>query len=158
MTDPSFVLDGMLGSLARWLRIMGYDSLYVQDVSDRDMLELLQGNQRFLLTRDRQLSARAGERGLFVESDELDEQLVAVTERFSLDIKGRMTRCSACNGELLPQEREEIRADVPEGTWTTYQEFWRCAACGKIYWRGAHWKNIERRLDALSIGRRRGPH
>ena len=157
MNEPAFLLDGMLGSLARWLRMLGYDSLYVQDVRDRDMLDMLHGNHRVLLTRDRQLSDRAGERGYFVESDDLDQQLAAVAERFSLDTEGRMTRCSACNGVLLPQEREDVKGEVPEGTWSTYREFWRCEACGKVYWRGAHWKNIEDRLNDLSTGRRKGP-
>jgi hypothetical protein len=67
MAEPRFLLDGMLGSLARWLRIMGYDALYVRDASDADMLARLVGNDRTLLPRDRQLADRAGGRGLYLE-------------------------------------------------------------------------------------------
>ncbi|OPX63093.1 MAG: hypothetical protein A4E29_00406 [Methanomassiliicoccales archaeon PtaB.Bin134] len=157
MADPCFMLDGMLGTLARWLRIMGYDSLYVQDADDRRMLQLLEGNQRVLLTRDRQLCARAGPRGFLVLSDDLDSQLEAVAGEFGLSPEGRMTRCSACNGALVTQEKEEVRGDIPEGTWSAHDEFWRCGECGKVYWKGAHWNNIRRRMEELSRGPRRSP-
>ncbi|MBP8685912.1 MAG: hypothetical protein KBH31_03520, partial [Methanomassiliicoccales archaeon] len=97
MAEPRFLLDGMLGSLARWLRIMGYDALYVRDASDADMLARLVGNDRTLLTRDRQLADRAGGRGLYLEEGELEGQLLTVVERFGLSTEGRMARCSACN-------------------------------------------------------------
>jgi uncharacterized protein with PIN domain len=157
MAEPSFLLDGMLGSLARWLRIMGYDALYARDALDREMLESLRGNERALLTRDRQLADRAGERAFFVESDELDEQLAAVVREFALRTDLGCSRCTACNGELLPVEKGSVEGEVAEGTWEEHQEFWRCAACGKVYWHGAHWKNIQRRMDALSTGRGSSP-
>ena len=150
MPEPTFLLDGMLGSLARWLRIMGYDSVYRKDLADGDMLNML--GERSLLTRDKQLAQRAGPRGFYLESDDLDLQLSAVAERFGLRPDPERTRCTACNGELEKAAKDEIRDEVGEGTWNGHQDFWRCRECGKVYWQGAHWKNIRRRLEAFSTG------
>ncbi|MCX6650050.1 MAG: Mut7-C RNAse domain-containing protein [Methanomassiliicoccales archaeon] len=152
MAEPSFLLDGMLGSLARWLRIMGYDARYMRDLADADMLRLLQGNERHLLTRDRQLAERAGERGFCVSEMDLDAQLLAVVAEFGLRTEQSYRRCTACNGELQAVDRGSVKDEVAEGTWNGYQDFWRCASCGKVYWQGAHWKNIEKRLEGLSRG------
>lgn len=148
MPEPSFLLDGMLGSLARWLRIMGYDTVYLKDEEDDALLALL--GERFLLTRDRQLAQRAGAKGFFLESDELDAQLSAVVQRFSLHYDAERTRCTACNGRLEKVPKNLVRDQVAEGTWNGHQKFWRCLDCGKVYWRGAHWKNIQRRLEMIS--------
>ncbi len=148
MAEPSFLLDGMLGSLVRWLRIMGYDSSYLKDEKDSELLALL--GERYLLTRDRQLAQRAGARGFYLESGDLDAQLYAVVERFGLSFDPKRTRCTACNGPLETVPKWRLEGRVPEGTWGGYQEFWVCRECGKVYWHGAHWKNIQRRLDGLS--------
>lgn len=148
MPEPSFLLDGMLGSLARWLRIMGYDSEYLKDQEDGALLAL-QG-ERYLLSRDRQLAQRAGARGLYLESDELDMQLSAVVQRFGLRFDLERTRCTACNGPLHKVPKDLVKDQVAEGTWNGHQEFWRCQDCGKVYWQGAHWKNIRRRLEEIS--------
>ena len=152
MSEPSFLLDGMLGSLARWLRIMGYDALYKRDLPDRDMLALLEGNERVLLTRDRQLAARAGARGHFISEMDLESQLLAVAREFQVRPDRLPPRCTACNGQLRQVERGSVKGEVEEGTLSEQHEFWRCAECGKVYWQGAHWKNIRRILDALSKG------
>jgi hypothetical protein len=147
----------MLGSLARWLRILGCDALYLRDAPDTDLLELLSGNQRFLLTRDRQLATRAGVRGLFLVDDELDAQLVAVVSAFDLRLDQGPRRCTACNGPLLQVDKAAVKDEVGEGTWSGHQRFWRCADCKKVYWQGAHWKNIEKRIAALSTDRGNAP-
>jgi len=148
MPEPSFLLDGMLGSLARWLRIMGYDSEYLRDEDDRALLAVL--GDRYLLTRDKQLAQRAGPRGFYLESDDLDVQLSAVVERFDLRPDLERTRCTACNGLLDKVPKDQVREKVEEGTWNEHQEFWMCRNCGKVYWHGAHWKNIRDRLDRIS--------
>lgn len=150
MTDPSFLLDGMLGSLSRWLRLLGYDAEYVRDTSDREMLSLLQGNDRLLLTRDRQLAERAGDRGVLITMTDLNSQLMWLENRLGLRLQPDLRRCTACNGELQTVDKSTVQNEVAEGTWKGYDTFFRCRRCGKIYWQGAHWKNIRRRLDAIS--------
>ncbi|MCG7844900.1 MAG: Mut7-C RNAse domain-containing protein [Methanomassiliicoccales archaeon] len=151
--EPSFLLDGMLGSLARWLRILGYDALYLRDVLDADILSTLLDNERILLTRDKQLATRAGPRGLLIVDRELDAQLETVVAMFDLRLDQEPRRCTACNGKLRSVERSSVKGEVREGTWNGHQEFWRCADCGKVYWRGAHWKNIRLRIASLSKDR-----
>lgn len=148
MPERAFLLDGMLGSLARWLRIMGYDSEYLRDEEDNALLTAL--GERYLLTRDRQLAQRAGDRGFFVESDDLDVQLYSVVKRFGLRPHLERTRCTACNGILEKVPKDQVKGEVEEGTWNEHQEFWACLECGKVYWRGAHWKNIRDRMDRIS--------
>ncbi len=148
MPEPSFLLDGMLGSLARWLRIMGYDSVYLKDEKDGELLAAL--GDRCLLTRDRQLAQRAGARGFYLESDDLDAQLSAVVKRFELRFDLERTRCTSCNGPLQKVDKELVRDRVAEGTWSGLQEFRMCRDCGKVYWQGAHWKNIRGRLEKIS--------
>jgi uncharacterized protein len=150
MAEPSFLLDGMLGSLARWLRIMGYDALYLRDLPDGDMLDLLRANDRRLLTRDRQLAERAGERGFRVTGTDLDAQLMAVVTEFHLRVDPAARRCTACNGELRSVDKGSIKGQVAEGTWSVHQDFWRCGGCGKIYWQGSHWKNMDKRLKEIN--------
>lgn len=156
-SEPSFLLDGMLGSLARWLRILGYDTIYLRDVPDTELLQLLSSNERILLTRDRQLAARAGKRGLYIVDDQLEAQLTTVVKNFDLRLDHEPRRCTVCNGVLLPVERDSIKDRVGEGTWNGHQRFWRCDECGKVYWQGAHWKNIEKRMAALSTDRGNAP-
>lgn len=156
MPEPSFILDGMLGSLTRWLRMMGYDALYLRDLPDMDMLRSLEGNERFLLTRDRQLAVRAGERGLFVPSIDVDEQLAFVGNSFGLKYLGPW-RCTECNGELSSVEKGSVKGEVQECTWRWNDEFWRCARCRKLYWKGAHWNSIKKRMDLISTDRGNSP-
>ncbi len=85
-----------------------------------------------------------------MESDDLDAQLLAVVERFGLRFDLERTRCTACNGPLENVAKELVRDRVAEGTWSVHSEFWRCRDCGKVYWQGAHWRNIRGRLERIS--------
>ncbi|MGD0056373.1 MAG: Mut7-C RNAse domain-containing protein [Methanomassiliicoccales archaeon] len=155
MTDerPKFSADEMLGSLSRWLRIMGYDTTYEKNMEDADILRLASAEDRILLTRDKDLVRRAKGRGLYVESDELSEQLSQVFEAFDLSTYEALTRCTVCNGDLVIVQPNEVKDDVPVGALDNNDEFYRCTKCGKIYWKGSHWDNILNRLGALNSDR-----
>ena len=98
MGRPRFALDGMLGSLARWLRIMGYDSIYEGNIDDTVLLHRAAAEQRFLITRDKQLALRAGDGGILITSDRLEDQLSMMVERFHLGFGETPSRCTVCNG------------------------------------------------------------
>ena len=153
---PRFAADEMLGSLARWLRLMGYDTTYAKDVGDTELIETTRSNGRFLLTRDRELAERAGDRGFYVESDDLDTQLRAVSARFGIEPDPENARCTVCNGELRTVTREDAKGNVPEGALENNTSFYVCSRCGKYYWRGSHWKNITKRLQDVSDAVRGG--
>jgi uncharacterized protein with PIN domain len=143
---PRFLADEMLGSLARWLRIIGYDTVYVKDMKDSEILELASSEGRFLLTRDQQLAERAGPRGLLITSAVLDEQLEQVAATYGLRMDEPMSRCTLCNGPLRAVTREEIGPQVPERVRASHEEFYICQNCGQVYWKGSHWERINERL------------
>jgi uncharacterized protein with PIN domain len=150
---PQFAADEMLGSLARWLRLMGYDTLYAKDVEDTALLEIARSEGRVLLTRDKELSERTGDGGLYVESDDLDMQLRQVSLMYCLESDPDRARCTLCNGELRAITKEEAQGRVPEGALENNAIFYTCSGCGKYYWRGSHWKNITKRLEEISEGK-----
>ncbi|HDD60613.1 MAG: hypothetical protein DRN35_04510 [Thermoplasmata archaeon] len=144
---PSFVVDSMLGKLARWLRILGFDTLYFRDVEDEELLKISEEGGRYLLTRDRELYHRASPRGVLISEMGLDGQLKEVALALSLYKYDLPTRCPLCNTVLRRAERESVRGAVPEGTLEHYREYYICPGCGKIYWHGSHWGGIVRRAE-----------
>ncbi len=150
MTRPRFSADEMLGSLARWLRLMGYDTRYERDTDDTHILERARLDDRILLTRDKKLAERAGEKGLYVEFHDLEGQIKQVIMAFGLTFNEDLSRCTTCNGELILIGKEEASKGVPEGSLRSNEQFFRCKSCGKYYWKGSHWKNIQKRMNALT--------
>jgi hypothetical protein len=150
---PAFIVDHMLGSLARWLRMLGYDSHYDKILSDNEIIAFARKEQRKILTRDRELSERGG--GFYISSTELEEQLVAVAKEFSLSYRPDRMRCSVCNGTLHKIDAVSIKDKVPQKSFENAKEFWRCDSCRKIYWDGTHWKGIMDRLERLGLMRSR---
>ena len=150
MTRIQFSTDEMLGSLARWLRLMGYDTNYERDRGDTEILEKAEIDGRILLTRDKKLAERAGEHGLYVSARDLDEQLRQVTRAYGLIFDEDRSRCTACNGELTLISKEEASKGVPEGALRSNEQFFLCGSCGKYYWKGSHWHNIRRMMATLN--------
>jgi uncharacterized protein with PIN domain len=146
---PRFVVDGMLGSLARWLRMLGYDTAYAKDLEDEEIIRLSSQEKRTIVTRDRQLASQPG--AIMITDEELDLQLKAVHDKFGLSLDEGAIRCSACNGSLVDLPKDEAAKLVPEGALGNNQVFWRCESCGKAYWRGTHWIGIMERLRKLNL-------
>lgn len=148
MEDSSrFLCDHMLGTLARWLRLLGYDTAYPGAVKDDALLTLAEREGRVLLTRDKELATRQGAATLYIASDALDAQIRQVLVDLTPDVGDPMSRCSVCNGPLSEATREEVRGEVPEGVWERQREFWRCTSCGQYYWRGTHWERMRPAID-----------
>ncbi len=135
-----FYADAMLGSLARWMRVLGYDVEYESAIDDRLLVRRALSQGRIVLTRDKQLSVRRSLRGRvrFIESDQLESQLRQVVERYPIGEEGFLTRCLRCNTPLEDIEREEVRGEVPAYVFETEKRFRKCGPCGKIYWPGTH--------------------
>jgi uncharacterized protein len=153
MADPRFVADVMLGRLARWLRALGYDTLYVRDAPDAQLLGLALREGRRLLTRDAALARRARDAGFLVRAETLDEQLREVMSACGLDGRASLSRCLECNGVLAAVPAEAIREAVPAYTFATHREFWRCPDCRRVFWAGSHAAGILRRLEPYLGGR-----
>jgi len=152
---PRFLCDHMLGSLARWLRFLGYDTLYPETMDDTGILRLARDDRRMLLTRDKELASRAAGLGHLVQSDVLDEQLADIRKAFDLDLSGErpLSRCSLCNARLVAIGKGEAeKAGVPAPIVQRHDRFWRCPGCGQLYWPGSHYERIMGKIGELDKG------
>lgn len=136
----------MLGTLARWLRILGYDTLYDPALDDHQLARLARAEGRVLLTRDTQLARRRGVDSLLIESEHLDGQIAQVVSSLDLDPARLFSRCPVCNGQLVDLDPEEARERVPAYVARTHHAFKLCPGCRRVYWRGSHWQQMEERL------------
>ncbi len=150
-----FLLDGMLGKMTRWLRMMGYEAEYMNDCSDQKLLQLAEQDSLILLTSDEQLYRTASARGLdcfLVEGRSEPERLAHLARRYglSLRIDTRESRCPVCGSRIQETEKSEVQKLVPEATFKVYRTFWVCTnpKCSKVYWQGSHWERIEQTLEA----------
>ncbi len=165
MGDKRFIADAMMGEVARWLRILGYDTLYNRNYTDYQILRIAEKTGRIIITRDRGLHNRARKRGLksvYVSSHRVEERLaeVAAGAGVRLHADPDRSRCPECNGPLRRVEDKGLVKDkVPPRALDAYDTFYICMVCGRVYWRGGHWRNIERVLgEARSLASRiRGP-
>jgi uncharacterized protein with PIN domain len=137
----------MLGSLARWLRFFGHDTLFEPRMDDRELAALAEAQGRWLLTRDRDLAA-VGPRTVLIRSEGLEEQLQEVFQRRGLSPEPTLdrARCGACNGELEDVSRAAVSDSVPPYVAGTASRFRRCRACGRVYWPGSHGERILARM------------
>lgn len=149
-----FLLDGMLGKLVRWLRMIGCEATYMNDSPDRDLLSLAKRDSLVLLTSDEELYRTAISRGIesfLVEGRTEPERLADLAERYrlSLRIDTAVSRCPMCGYIIRETKKQEVKDHVPPTTFKVYRGFWVCTnpACGKIYWKGSHWKRIEQTLE-----------
>jgi len=149
-TAVRFLADRMVGRLAKWLRMLGYDTAY-PDADDGALVRLAQREGRILLTRDTRLCRRR-DLGphLFIESDHVLEQLRQVLTTFRLDPRAAVgPRCAHCNGPLEPVGRAEAAGAVPAFVLASHAAFGRCRGCGRLYWPGTHWERIEATVRRL---------
>jgi uncharacterized protein with PIN domain len=146
-----FIADGMLGKLTRWLRMLGQDVEYFKSLNDEQLIKTAKAENRVLLTRDLKLYQLARKRGVdttLVKGAMEAEKLAGLARRFEfkLEIDVAVSRCPKCNSSIRAVSKEKILDSVPEATSTYYDEFWECPGCGQVYWRGSHWKRIEKTL------------
>ncbi len=156
-----FIADAMLGRLARWLRLLGYDTYYERDITDDALLLLARRAGRTILTRDTRLIERRAARGqaLLITSNDPAMQLKQVIEHFSLGVLDA-PRCSLCNGLLVRvPDKRSLKDLVPEYVFLHQAKdgFSRCSACGHLYWEGSHSGGIRTKKSlAAATGRKGG--
>jgi uncharacterized protein with PIN domain len=143
----TLLADGMLGRLAKWLRLLGYDTEYDNEASDLELARRARSEGRILLTRDRELAARRGLRTLLIESQVLVEQVRQVEDELGPPPDPALTRCSVCNVTLTPTDREEVSDKVPPYVLRTQDDFTICASCGRVYWPGSHMDLINQQFE-----------
>jgi len=149
MNDLCFLADSMLGTLAKWLRLLGYDTAYDAQCDDNQLVRLARAEGRILLTRDTGLLKRKGLNCLFVESEVLEEQLAQVLQAFDLRVDNPFSRCPVCNTALEEVPKYEAWGQVPPFVFQTQRTFSLCPECNQFYWRGSHWKRMSERMERL---------
>jgi uncharacterized protein with PIN domain len=151
----SFVADAMLGTLAKWLRILGYDTRFDPALDDHQLVRLARAEDRVLLTRDRELARRRGMRALLISSEHLDDQIRQVLKDLGLGTSRSWangpSRCPVCNERLETMDPEAARARVPAHVAQTQEEFKHCPACQRVYWRGTHWQRMAEFVAQLHL-------
>ncbi len=148
----TFVADCMLGRLAKWLRILGFDVLYFSKAEDKDLVDIARREERVLLTRDTGLIERTAKRPnrLFIRSDKWEDQVVQVLDDFELWGEVRPnTRCVACNLPLKPLARERARNLVTPYVSEHASAFAICPGCARVFWQGSHTGDMERKIERL---------
>ncbi|HLB25648.1 MAG TPA: Mut7-C RNAse domain-containing protein [Nitrospirota bacterium] len=150
-----FAADAMLGKLARWLRLMGYDTFYLRDIGDDELLRVAHEEGRLLITRDTRLvkRLRPGEY-LFIRDNAPLEQVRQAVGELGLKVgeEALFSRCTLCNEPLADAEKESVLGMVPEYTYNRVESFRSCASCGRVYWPGTHAGRVLERLKELSGG------
>ena len=151
--DVRMIADGMLGRLAKALRMLGFDVAYDPFIADSELIRRAKEEHRVMLTRDTGMLRRRGlPRLVFVTSDHAGEQLGQVARELGLtfNLRAALTRCTVCNGLIDSVPKDSIKDEVPPYVFRTQETFARCRGCGRIYWRGTHVEHMERKLARLT--------
>ncbi|MDP8242390.1 MAG: Mut7-C RNAse domain-containing protein [Candidatus Celaenobacter antarcticus] len=134
-----FAVDKMLGRLAKWLRLLGYDTFYKNKIKPVTLLSIAQSENRIIVTKNRYfLKHPFPVPILFLNTDTLEKQLLEIDDKYPLQKNKAFSRCPLCNNATTPVEKENIKKLVPEYVFRTHECFHQCIHCGKIYWRGTH--------------------
>jgi uncharacterized protein with PIN domain/sulfur carrier protein ThiS len=141
LRDPKFILDVHLGRLAKYLRVMGFDTLYRNDYTDNEIVDISLKEGRIILTRDKGLLMRnAVQRGYWVRNTSVRAQASEVIRRFNFfSLISPFKRCIECNGLIEPVSKESVMDLLQPGTRKYFNDFFRCTGCMKVYWKGSHY-------------------
>ncbi len=151
LREPKFIADVHLGSLARYLRMLGFDVFYKNNLSDEEIIETALQERRAILTKDRDLLKNNRiTHGYWIRNDSIEGQLKEVIERFDLKENiNEFMRCLECNSILIPVEKHKIEDRLPPKVKEWQDQFWYCENCDKIYWRGTHYEKMIKFIEHL---------
>jgi len=151
LRETRFVADVHLGKLARYLRLLGFDTLYRTHCDDAELARLAHEQKRILLTRDRGLLKRSlVTHGLYVRATDPRRQVREIIGRLDLRRSLRpFQRCARCNGQVRPVAKEQILERLGPNTKRYFQDFWMCRECRQIYWKGSHYQKMQALIQDL---------
>jgi uncharacterized protein with PIN domain len=145
-----FAADRMLARVARWLRMLGADTLFDERLDGAAMLRVARAEGRIMLTRDKRL--RTASEVLFLESNGFRTQLREILARHPFDIyRDAFSRCSRCNTRLIAIDRELVRMRVPPFVYASNEKFSECPRCAHLYWGGTHPDRILQEVRKLGL-------
>jgi hypothetical protein len=148
-----FLCDQMLGTLAKWLRIYGFDTFYAsRDMDDPEVLEISKKENRILISRDKNLiiaARRENLKTIEISTTDLDEQISIVLGNIKPDKTKILSRCIICNAKVEDIKKQNVEDKVPEKVFKNKEKFWLCKNCNKIYWKGSHYEKMFEKIDNL---------
>jgi len=150
-----FIADIMVGKLARYLRMAGYDVAYFNDAPDDMILKIAREEDRIVLTRDTLMLKRREFkngvlRSVLIKDDKLKEQLMQVRSELKIKLEPDLARCLVCNDLLIKAKKENIAGKVPPYVYRTQENYMYCSKCGRYYWRGTHYSHIKNFFEKLN--------
>lgn len=151
-----FIADNNVGKLARWLRMVGFDTLSFNGANDAEMVIAAEAEERIVLTRDTGIMERrpitsCKVQAILIESDRLDQQILQVVSTLKIG-KSQLkplTLCLECNRLLMPRTKAEVKDRIPPYVFKTQEQFVECPRCNRIYWKGTHWQAMQRKIDIM---------
>lgn len=155
---PKFIVDNNVGRLAKWLRVLGFDTLFINPIADEDLLAIARRDGRIIVTKDTAFLRRREVidgrlKVVFVRSNDRLGQLREVIEALNLPAPDRwFSRCLACNAPLTAVPKAEVADQVPPYVYATQNGFQRCPSCGRVYWPGTHWERMRAELQTVMAG------
>lgn len=151
LREIKFILDVHLGKLSKYLRLLGFDTLYNNSLDDPEIIETAQHEKRIILTRDFGILKNGNvTHGYWLRSQDSKEQLKEVIQRFGLKDKFNIfSRCTICNGEIYEVQISEIKERIDKKILKEYDTFYRCTTCQKVYWEGSHYDNMLKFINSI---------
>ena len=153
--EIKFIADNNVGKLARWLRLIGYDTLLFKQKNDSQMIKTALSEDRVVLTKDGQFMRRrlvidGRLKAIQIKQDEPDLQVREVVQTLNLNYHFKpFSLCLECNQELIDRDKKEVQNRVPAHVLRTQTQYTECPACHRIYWRGTHWQAMVKKLQEL---------
>ncbi len=149
-----FYADSMFGKLTRFLRFLGYDTLYRREETIEEMIKESKENGRIVLSSSQSVVSSCKKQqtqSIHLTLTDISDQLQYIkgTLNLSIIVPPTAMRCSRCNGSLSSRNKVEIIDRILEGTAKKYEEFWECDSCSKVYWLGSHWTEIKKTIKKL---------
>ncbi len=151
LRHPRFILDVHLGKLAKYMRMLGFDTLYKNNFEDNEIIEISINENRIILTRDLGILKNSKvTRGYWVRSQKPRVQLDEVLKRFDLFSQIEpLNRCIECNGQIVEVEKDKIASLLKPKTRKYFNDFYQCSSCKKVYWEGSHFSKMLEKINSV---------
>jgi uncharacterized protein with PIN domain len=153
--EIKFIADNNVDKLARWLRLIGYDTVLLKQKDDAEMIKMALGENRVILTKDaqfmkRRLVTNGTLRTVHIDQDDPKLQVREVAKTLSLDYHFKpFSLCLECNRELVARDKKDVKNLIPARVFETQIQYTQCPACHRVYWPGTHWQAMARKLQDL---------
>jgi len=153
--EIKFIVDNNVGKLARWLRLIGYDTVLFKQKDDAKMIKTALGDDRVVLTKDTQFTKRRlvtnGQlKAMLIKQDNPKTQIQEVVKALNLNYHFKpFSLCLECNQTLIARGKEEVQSLVPPHVFESQTQYTECPACHRIYWQGTHWQAMVKKLQDL---------